>query len=83
MRVSLAVQILSHSVAAGIETCVARGDLPNNALQTAAFCKKGNNIWDVMNFNSTNADRFKETININNLDARLHDLKTYREGVAC
>ncbi len=49
MRVKLASQILSHSVAAGINTYVALGGLPGAAISTAEFLEKMNKIFDSCN----------------------------------
>ena len=49
MVVRLATQILSHSVAVGIQTNVAMGLLPPQALATSKYCQRLNDIFDVLN----------------------------------
>ena len=49
MRVSLAVQVLSHSVGAGLRTYVGKDRLPQTALQTADFVERVNDLFDVGN----------------------------------
>ena len=52
MRVCLATQALSHTVAAGISTYVALGQLPDEALHTAEFLEAVDGLFDC--FNSRN-----------------------------
>ena len=53
MRVRLAAQVLSHSVSAGITTlCMTSDKLDADAIHTAHFLEKFNNLFDV--FNSSN-----------------------------
>ena len=49
MRVNLATQVLSHSVAAGITTMVTLGALPKEANHTALFLDKFDRIFDTFN----------------------------------
>jgi hypothetical protein len=49
MRVKLATQVLSHSVAAGIETYVSHGRFCDEALGTAVFCANMNDLFDCFN----------------------------------
>jgi hypothetical protein len=49
MRVKLATQVLSHSVAAGIETYVSHGRFSDEALGTAVFCANMNDLFDCFN----------------------------------
>jgi hypothetical protein len=49
MRVSLAVQVLSESVAVGISTYVALNFLPAKAAGTADFIEKFDRLFDIFN----------------------------------
>jgi len=49
MKVKLATNVLSHSVAAGLHFMVATNALPPDALATAAYCQRMNDIFDVLN----------------------------------
>jgi len=49
MRVNLAVQVLSHSVAAGIETLCHFGKLPGEATHTAQFLEKFDELFNACN----------------------------------
>ena len=49
MRVNLAAQVLSHSVAAGIEFCVNHGLIDSNAIHTANFISLMDRLFNVFN----------------------------------
>ncbi len=49
MRVRLAAQVFSKSVAASIRTMVFLGLMPEESLQTATFCDVINDLFDVLN----------------------------------
>jgi len=49
MKVKLATQVLSHSVAAGIETHIALASLPAEATGTADFCDRFDKLFDCFN----------------------------------
>jgi len=49
MSVPLAAQILSRTVAAGIDQAIATGDLPPEASHTARFCRLFNDLFDSCN----------------------------------
>jgi len=49
MRVCLAAQVFSHSVAAGLQTWVHTKESPSDALQTAAFVEQMDSLFDVLN----------------------------------
>lgn len=49
MKVKLASQVFSHSVAAGIETYISHGRLPEDALGTVTFCARMNDLFDCFN----------------------------------
>lgn len=72
MRVSYAVQILSHSVAAGLFTYVRKGHLPLSAKQTATFVERVNDLFDVGNSSSTSCIGYKSPISNEN----FHQLST-------
>ncbi|GFN84221.1 transposable element p transposase [Plakobranchus ocellatus] len=49
LRVKLATQVMSHSVAAGISTMVALGALPSEAKETALFIDRFDKLFNSMN----------------------------------
>ena len=49
LRVKLAAQIISHSVAAGINSMVSLGGLPQEALETAKFLEYMDQLFNVFN----------------------------------
>lgn len=49
MRVNLATQVLSHGVAAGIMTHVSLGSLPKEAVHTAEFIERMDQLFDCFN----------------------------------
>lgn len=49
MKVNLAVQVLSHSVASGMETDIALGLLPTAATYTVEVIRNFNNLFDMLN----------------------------------
>lgn len=57
MRVSLASQVLSHSVAAGLHMRVLTKELPPEAIQTAAFVDKMDILFDILNSRKRWGDR--------------------------
>ncbi|XP_076150575.1 uncharacterized protein LOC143134015 [Alosa pseudoharengus] len=52
MRVKLATQVLSHSVASGMQTMVVQKLLPEEALHTAKFAEDMDRLFDVLNSRS-------------------------------
>jgi hypothetical protein len=52
LRVKLATQVLSHSVAAGITTMVSLGALPSDAQATAVFIEKMDKLFNCFNSQS-------------------------------
>ncbi len=57
MRVSLAAQVLSHSVAAGISTLVTCQYLPQKAQRTADFVKQFDTLFNVFNSRNLNSSQ--------------------------
>src|SRR6218665_2702682 len=57
MRVSLASQVLSHSVAAGLHVRVLTKDLPPQAVETAAFVEKMDTLFDILNSRRQRGDK--------------------------
>lgn len=53
MRVCLAAEVLSHTVAAGISTYVALGKLPDEAIHTAEFVEAVDGLFDCFNSRNT------------------------------
>lgn len=53
MKVNIAVQILSHTVASGMNLYMSLGLLPNDALGTIEIIGKFNNLFDMLNSSST------------------------------
>jgi hypothetical protein len=82
MRVSLAVHILSHSVAAGILTCVEMGRLPQDAKQTAAFLDKCNSLFDILNSSSICGLLTKSAVSAELLEVRIKQLDEFQEWVS-
>ncbi|XP_059046613.1 uncharacterized protein LOC131842112 [Achroia grisella] len=60
MRVKLAAQVFSHSVAAGILAKIASNELPNEAHATATFVKKMDDLFDSINADSPDLRRGKK-----------------------
>ncbi|KAL0811822.1 hypothetical protein ABMA28_009250 [Loxostege sticticalis] len=52
MRVKLAAQIFSHSVAMGIYSKASTNELPAGAVATATFLEHFNNLFDLLNANA-------------------------------
>ena len=81
MRVCLAAQVLSHSLAAGLRTRVLTNELNAEVLHTAAFVEKMDNLFDLLNSRRKRADKparcaiAKESTN-------LKLLASFREWVA-
>jgi hypothetical protein len=79
MRVRLAAQILSHSVAAGINMQVSTKQLPVAALGTATFVENMDAVFDLLNSRQLVGDRPSRcaiTSHNNNLN-RLMELKSW------
>ena len=57
MKVKYAVNVLSNTVAATINTLVRQGELSEEVLATAVYCKKLNDIFDLLN-----SSTLKETV---------------------
>ncbi|XP_072016244.1 uncharacterized protein [Amphiura filiformis] len=55
MSVKRAAQVLSHSVASGISSHVALGDLPAEAIHTAEFCERMDQLFNSFNSQSKRA----------------------------
>ena len=49
MRVNLAAQVFSHSMATGSQTRVTTKELPGDALHTVMFVEKMDTLFDVLN----------------------------------
>lgn len=62
MRVSLAAQVFSHSVACGIKTMVHHGELEQEALQTSEFLKRINDAFDLLNSANLSGEGCKQPI---------------------
>ena len=62
MKVFLACQIFSRSVAAGIRLYVSQGLIPDEALQTAIFVDTVNSMWDFVDSTSVSAPGEKKAI---------------------
>ena len=52
MKVKLAVQVLSHSMSAALNEKLSRGQLESSAAATSCYCKKMNDIFDILNSSS-------------------------------
>ncbi|CAH2109175.1 unnamed protein product [Euphydryas editha] len=60
MKVKLAAQILSHSVAAGIYSKIANGDMPSEAIATANLIAKMDMLFDGVNASTPDLRRGKK-----------------------
>jgi dGTP triphosphohydrolase len=81
MRVDLAVQVLSHSVAAALHTLTDLGRIPKEAKQTAEFVTKFNQLTDRLNSASISGKGPKSAIASFFLKERCEELQTYQEWV--
>jgi len=79
MRVNLAAQVLSHSVAAGIKTHVATKQLSSDALATSDFIDKMDTVFDLLNSRQVFADKSARCAIMakNNLIDKLLNLKNW------
>ncbi len=63
MKVSLATQVLSHSVASAIATMVDTGQFPQEAMDTAIFLERFDCLFNVFNSQRiNNANKFKRAL---------------------
>jgi len=53
MKVKLAVQILSHSVAAALNTSIAKNESSSEAAATSEYCQRFNDLFDHLNSSSS------------------------------
>ena len=66
MVVRYATQILSHSVASGIETYIAQGLMPQEAMATSKYCRRMNDLFDILNSSQVRAIQpFKCALTVN------------------
>lgn len=60
MKVSLAAQVLSHTVASGMNTYMSLGGLPADAFGTIEVIERFNNLFDILNsYSLRNPNKFK------------------------
>lgn len=71
MSVRLAVQVFSHSVFSGLMAYSDAKLIPAQAVQTAAFVKRMNDLWDVFNCASLQGEGLKQAVTRANLQSRL------------
>ena len=72
MRVRLAVQVLSHTVAAGMNLCMNLGALPNEAIGTIEILEKCINLFDILNLSFTSEkNKFKKVFEGNEFQIRV------------
>jgi hypothetical protein len=76
MKVKLAVQVLSHSVAAGMRTMITLKQLPVEAKSKADFIKEIDRLFDILNI-STDRDLKKKEKSGRHLIDNLHLLEKY------
>lgn len=82
MKVSLATQVLSHSVAAGIRTYVRFKKLNDSALSTASFVERIDQIFDVLNSRVLKVNhKWKKPLTAKSVD-QFHLLETACEWVS-
>lgn len=60
MRVSLAVQVLSRSVASALYTYVYNGQMSHETEQTAKFVQMIDDLWNLMNYRVFDTQRINE-----------------------
>jgi ferredoxin len=81
MKVILACQIFSHSVAVAIKLLVERSLMPAEALDTAAFVEKVNSMWDFIDSHSLTAPPGKKAVTRNDFDADQARFRDFAEFV--
>lgn len=81
MKVILACQVFSHSVASAIKLLVDRSLMDAEALDTAAFVEKMNSMWDFIDSHSLAAPPGKEALTRKNFDADLARFQDYAKFV--
>ena len=69
MHVNLACQLLSNSVALGIETLIIVNLLDNTSLYTGHFCKFFNNLFDIFNSCANNKFNVYKNSLVNNFES--------------
>jgi hypothetical protein len=77
MRVSLAAQVLSHSVSSGIRTLVHHHVLEAAALQTADFVQRVNDLFDMLNSVRLYDKGFKQPICRGSLASQSDQLREF------
>uniref|UniRef100_A0A1I8GSG7 Protein kinase domain-containing protein n=2 Tax=Macrostomum lignano TaxID=282301 RepID=A0A1I8GSG7_9PLAT len=75
MRVSIAAQVLSHSVASGMQTLVHHQEIEPSALQTAEFLQRVNDLFDMLNSAIVHDKGFKRPIFRESLAAQTNELR--------
>jgi hypothetical protein len=80
MKVSLAANVLSHSVASGIRAMVQRGHMPVDSLQTADFIDQMNSIFDLVN--SCHNSKHSRPITAKNIDDHVEQFEKAKEFIA-
>lgn len=74
IKVNLAVEIFSHTVAAGMPTALNIGILPNNLIPTINYINDVDKLFDIFNFSDTfNSNIFNDPFDNNS--QQLDDLK--------
>ena len=79
MSVKRAAQVLSHTVAAGLNTHVGPGDLPAEAIYTSEFCER----MDTLLFNSFNSSSLTAGRHMGSLAMRQHDRSQNKSQFSC
>lgn len=82
MKVSIAAQTCSYSVARAIRTYVHFEKMPYSALATAKFCEEINNLFDVLNSSSTSAKGYKQAATVENWSSIRTFLLSMRSWIA-
>ncbi|CAH2085875.1 unnamed protein product [Euphydryas editha] len=77
MRVKLAAQVFSHSIAAGLLVKIAKNELPNEAHATASFVSKFDELFDAVNADSPDLRRGKR--HSTNLTSRSPHIALFNE----
>ncbi|KAK7088797.1 hypothetical protein V1264_022670 [Littorina saxatilis] len=82
MKVLLACQIFSHSVAAALKLYVSKKKLPVEALETACFVETVNAMWDFVDSHSLGAPPGKKAVTRRQFEADQERFATFFNFVA-
>jgi hypothetical protein len=81
MKVSLAAQVLSHSVSAGIRTLVHHGEMTDDCLHTADFVQKLDAAFDRVNSSNAGDRGLRRPIFSDTVDKQLEELSAVADFI--